>query len=75
MDLQVLGDGSGWETSKKLKEKPGTFKVLEDIQNVVGVPVKFIHIISNPYDVIASSVISQPFDSHIKVRQKDMKRQ
>jgi len=29
-------------------EKPGTFKVLEDIQNVVGVPVKFIYVTSNP---------------------------
>lgn len=71
MDLQVFGDGSGWVTSKKLMERPATFEVLEDIQNVVGVPVKFIHIITNPYDAIASSVISQ-FDSHIKVRQKVM---
>ena len=75
MDLQVFGDESGWVTSKKLMEKPETFKVLEDIQNVVGVPVKFIHIISNPYDVIASSVISQPVDTHIKVSQKVIKRQ
>ncbi|XP_020620242.1 uncharacterized protein LOC110057984 [Orbicella faveolata] len=65
--LKVFGDGSGWETSKKLMEKPGTFKVLEDIQNVVGVPVKFIHVISNPYDVIASSVISHPFDPQKKI--------
>jgi len=54
-------------------ETPGTFKVLEDIQNVVGVPVKFIHVIPNPYDAIASSVISHPFDSHIKVGKKVMK--
>lgn len=54
--------------------KPGAFKVLEDIQNVVGVPVKFIHVIPNPYDVIASNVISQPLDPHMKVRQKLMKR-
>lgn len=75
MDLQVFGDESGWVTSKKLMEKPETFKVLEEIQNVVGVPVKFIHIISNPYDVIASSVISQAVDTHIKVSQKVIKRQ
>ena len=74
MDLQVFGDGSGWEISKKLMEKPGTFKVLEDIQNVVGVPVKFIHVISNPYDVIASSVTSHPRDPDMKVRQKVMRR-
>jgi len=73
--VKVFGDESGWVTSKKLMEKPETFKVLEEIQNVVGVPVKFIHIISNPYDVIASSVISQAVDTHIKVSQKVIKRQ
>ena len=54
-------------------EKPGAFKVLEDIQNVVGVPVKFIHVIPNPYDVIASNAISQQLDSHTKVTQKVIK--
>lgn len=72
--VKVFGDGSGWETSKKLMEKPGAFKVLEDIQNVVGVPVKFIHVIPNPYDVIASNVISQPLDPHMKINNTEVVR-
>ncbi len=67
--LQVIGDTSGGETSKKLSQSRGSFEVLEEIQNVVGIPVKFVHIIANPFDVIASSLIKQS-DSYNKVRLK-----
>lgn len=68
LDLQVFGDGSGWEIFKKLMEKLGVFKVFEDIQNVVGVLVKFIYVILNLYDVIVFNVISQLLDFYMKVR-------
>ena len=55
-------------TSKKLAENQENFAVLEEIQNVVGIPLKFVHIISNPYDVIASKVIGRS-GSDIKVRE------
>lgn len=74
MDLQVIGDTSGGVTSKKLSENRDNFDVLEEIKNVVGIPVKFVHIIANPFDVIASSVIKQS-GSNKKVRQTVMIRQ
>ena len=66
LNLQVIGDTSGGVTSKKLTENRENFAVLDEIQNVVGIPVKFVHIIVNPFDVIASSVIGR-LDSDIKV--------
>lgn len=49
-------------------EKLGVLKVFEDIQNVVGVLVKFIYVILNLYDVIVFNVISQLLDFYMKVR-------
>ncbi|KAL9979604.1 hypothetical protein ACROYT_G017287 [Oculina patagonica] len=63
---KVIGDTSGGETSKKLSQSRGSFEVLEEIQNVVRIPVKFVHIITNPFDVIASSLIKQS-DSYNKI--------
>lgn len=66
-NMQVIGDSSGVITSQKLRDSHGNFLVLEEMQALVGIPVKFVHIITNPFDSIASSVIGQP-PSGIKVR-------
>ena len=29
------------------------YTVLKELQTVVGIPVKFVHLISNPFDTIA----------------------
>jgi len=64
--LKVIGDSSGFVTSKKLHENHGNFSILEEIQTVIGIPVKFIHIIANPFDSIAS-IAMRRFDSTIKI--------
>ena len=43
------------------------FSILEELQAIVGNPVKFVHIISNPFDSIALNLMGG-FDSRIKVR-------
>ena len=65
--MQVIGDSSGVINSKKLLDDHGYFLVLEEMQALVEIPVKFVHIITNPFDSIASSVIGQA-PSGIKVR-------
>ena len=62
--LQVIGDSSGLTTSVKLQE---SFAILEELQAIVGIPVKFVHLISNPFDSIALNLM-RGLDSSIKVR-------
>ena len=47
------------------------FSILEEIQTVIGIPVKFIHIITNPFDSIAS-IAMRRFDSTMKVPEPSM---
>lgn len=56
-NLKAIGDSSGLVTSTKLLARNGNFSVLRDIEKMVGIPVKFVHIITNPFDDIASIVI------------------
>ena len=50
----------------KLRANNGNFSVLKEIQAVVEIPTKFVHIITNPFDSIAYNLIGR-FDSGIKV--------
>jgi hypothetical protein len=50
--LEIIGDKKGGDSTKLLKRKG--FKVLNDFQSFVKVPIKCIHIIRNPFDNIAT---------------------
>jgi Sulfotransferase family len=47
--LKVIGDKHAPVTTTRLYMEP---KLLENLYNKVGVPIKFIHVIRNPYDNI-----------------------
>ena len=57
--LKVIGDSSGLVTSTKLLTNKGNFSVLREVEAVVKIPLKFIHVITNPFDDIASIVTKQ----------------
>ncbi|XP_058945299.2 uncharacterized protein [Pocillopora verrucosa] len=57
--IKVIGDTSSGSTTRQLTRNQGNFTVLEDIQNVIGIPLKFLHTITNPYEVIALNVMRQ----------------
>ena len=40
-----------------ISRDPGSIKQLEEIAKNVGVPMKFIHIVRNPFDNIATMVL------------------
>lgn len=52
--ISVIGDKHGEFTVTTLANNP---KLLEKLQNVVKVPIKFIHVVRNPYDNIATFAI------------------
>ncbi len=50
-ELQVIGDKKGGATSVRLHQDP---TLLPRLQETVGVPVRFIHVIRNPFDNIST---------------------
>ena len=45
-------------------------KVLEEINRVVDVPIKFIHVIRNPFDTIASNALRRKKSRDIHRREE-----
>ena len=54
--FQVIGDKKGGVTSDILKNEH-RMADLEDIEAIVGVPIKFVHVIRNPFDNIATALL------------------
>jgi hypothetical protein len=50
-DLRVIGDKKGGRSTARLGERP---ELLKQLATTVGVPVKLIHVVRDPYDNIAS---------------------
>lgn len=51
-EMLVLGDKKGGRATLRLQETPA---LLDRLRATVGVPVRLIHVVRNPYDNIASS--------------------
>ncbi|MGH9154910.1 MAG: sulfotransferase family protein [Acidimicrobiales bacterium] len=49
--IRVIGDKKGGRSTWRLGEAP---RLLQRLQKVVGVPIRFIHVIRNPFDNIAT---------------------
>ncbi len=49
--IQVIGDKKGGGSSKFFSKKP---EVFEKVDTSIGLPVKYIHVIRNPYDMIST---------------------
>ena len=56
--ISVIGDKSGGATSKIFLCSPGAFKVqYRQLQKTVGIPIKVIHCVRNPYDMVSTSAL------------------
>lgn len=56
--LKVIGDKSGGQASKRHKISPANFvDIFHQLQKVVGVPVRAIHVVRNPYDMISTQLL------------------
>ena len=41
----------------ELTEKPEKFSILKDLNETLGIPLKFLHVIRNPFDIISTWVL------------------
>ena len=56
--LQVIGDKSGGTTSQLFKNSPPLFiSALKQLRNIVSIPVRVIHVVRNPYDMISTRLL------------------
>jgi len=56
--IDVIGDKRGGLTSGMYMKDPDTFEsTFRELKSIVNLPMKVIHVIRNPYDNIATSVM------------------
>ena len=53
----MIGDKKGGRTSLLINRDPSSIKQLKEITKNSEVPMKFIHIVGNPFDIIATMVL------------------
>ena len=56
--FKVIGDKKGGDTALLL-DQLGDLSILEEINQVVQVPTKFIHVTRNPFDNIATMMLRE----------------
>ena len=57
-DLLVIGDKAGGGTTKTYMDSPSLFrKKYWELVQTVGIPVHVIHVVRNPFDIIATDVL------------------
>lgn len=49
--IAVIGDKKGGRSTRRLAQQPG---LLDRLNRAVGVPVRFVHVVRNPFDNIAT---------------------
>ena len=58
--VDVIGDKNGDKVSKLFLEDPDGFRsLLKKLQDVVSVPVRLIHCVRNPYDIVSTMMLYQ----------------
>jgi hypothetical protein len=63
--LLVIGDKMGHASARALAREPS---LLDSVRRLLGVQIKFIHVVRNPYDVIATNSLrsNQPLTQSIE---------
>ena len=57
-DLKVIGDKSGAVTLQVYEKNPQVFEeILANLKQTVGVPLRVIHVVRNPYDMISTRLL------------------
>jgi len=73
ISYKVIGDKKGGRTSEILSDNSAKMSILEEISNVVQVPMKFIHVTRNPFDNIATIMLTS-LGARKKVRGEEAKK-
>lgn len=58
--LSIIGDNSGWCTTEVFKRDKQKFvDIYKQLKRTVQIPIDVIHVIRNPYDIIASMLLHE----------------
>ena len=68
--LRVIGDKKGGVSTLRLDATPD---LLKRLRNVVGVPVRFVHVIRNPYDNISTMLRDSIVNPNLGGRQRGLR--
>ena len=69
--LRVIGDKKGALSTLRLDRNPG---LQNKLRKTVGVPVRYVHVVRNPYDNISTMLRDGVFDWRSGGRGRDLKR-
>ena len=69
--LRVIGDKKGALSTLRLDRAPG---LQQRLRKTVGVPVKYVHVVRNPYDNISTMFRDGVFDWRTNGRERDLRR-
>jgi hypothetical protein len=59
--IKVIGDKCGWDSIGRYKDRGAKSKELLSFESWLGVPVKVIHALRNPYDIISNWTVGKPW--------------
>jgi hypothetical protein len=65
--LRVIGDKKGGVSTRRLRANPG---LLEQLRETIGLPLKLIHVVRNPYDNISTMAIKPEMRLPVELRGK-----
>ena len=66
--LLVIGDKSGAVTTQLYESDPEKFlEMLKELKQTVGVPVRVIHVVRNPYDIISTRLLYADGTGKVKI--------
>ena len=63
--FQIIGDKKGGKTTLLLHRSTKYWSLLQEIQEKVHIPIKFIHTIRNPFDNIATMLLRRHFGNNL----------
>lgn len=56
--LRVIGDKAGGLTTHGYRDAPASFiSAYQELSEIVQLPIKFLHVVRNPYDIIATKLL------------------
>ena len=63
--IKIIGDKKGGKTTSLFRRSQKYWTILEEILQEVKIPIKFIHVVRNPFDNIATMLLRRQFGNNL----------
>ena len=62
-EVKVIGDKTAGDTAMRCHTSPEKFREMyQGLQDTVGIPIRVLHVVRNPYDMIATIALYNASD-------------